>query len=45
MLAAEKAETSGDVPSRLFVVASAGLVALLAFPVGLRDYTLVTIDP
>jgi hypothetical protein len=45
MLAAEKAETNRDIPSRLFLVDSAEMLALLPFPVGLRDYTLVTLDP
>jgi hypothetical protein len=31
-LAAEKAETSRDIPSRLFLVVSAEMVALLPFP-------------
>jgi hypothetical protein len=45
MLAAEKAETSRDISSRLFLVVSAEMWALLPFPVSLRDYTLVTLDP
>jgi hypothetical protein len=45
MLTAEKAETSRDIPSRLFLVVSAEMLALLPFPVALRDYTLVTLDP
>jgi hypothetical protein len=45
MLAAEKAETSRGIPSRLFLVVSAEMLALLPFPMGLRDYTLVTLDP
>jgi hypothetical protein len=43
ILAAEKAETSRDIPSRLFLVVSAEMLALLPFPVSLRDYTLVTL--
>jgi hypothetical protein len=45
MLAAEKAELSRDIPSRLFPVVSAEMLAILPFQVGLRDYTLVTPDP
>ena len=45
MLAAEMAETSREIPSRLFLVVSAEMLALLPFPVVLRDYTLVTLDP
>jgi hypothetical protein len=45
MLAAEKAETSRDILSRLFLVVSAEMLALLPLPVVLRDYTLVTLDP
>jgi hypothetical protein len=45
MLAAETAETSRDIPSRLFLVVSAEMLALLPFPVVLREYTLVTHDP
>jgi hypothetical protein len=45
MFAAEKAETSRNIPSRLFLVISAEMLALLPFPVGLRDYTLVTLSP
>jgi hypothetical protein len=45
MLAVEKAETSRDIPSRLFLVVSAEMLALLPFPVVLRDFTLVTLEP
>ena len=45
MLAAEKAELSREIPSRLFPVVSAEMLALLPFPVALRDYTLVTLGP
>jgi hypothetical protein len=45
MLAAKKAETSRDIPSRLFLVVSAEMLAFLPFPVALRDYTLVTLGP
>ena len=45
MLAAEMAETSREIPSRLFLVVSAETLTLLPFPVVLRDYTLVTLDP
>ena len=45
MLTAEKAETSRDIPSRLFLVVSAEMLAHLPFPVVLRDYTLFTLDP
>jgi hypothetical protein len=45
MLAAEKAELSREIPSRLFLVVSPEMLALLPFPVVLRDYTLVTLGP
>jgi hypothetical protein len=45
MLAAEKAETSREIPSRLFLVDFAEMLVLLPFPVGLRDDTPVTLDP
>jgi hypothetical protein len=45
MLAAEKAETSREIPSLLFLVVFAEMLVLLPFPVILRDYTLVTLDP
>jgi len=45
MLAAEKAELSREIPSHLFLVVSAELLALLPSPVVLRDYTLVTPGP
>jgi hypothetical protein len=45
MLAAEKAETSREIPSRLILVVSAEMLVLLPFPVVLQDYTLVTLDP
>jgi hypothetical protein len=45
MLAVEKAETSRDIPSRLFLVACHEMLPLLQFPVVLRDYTLVTLGP
>jgi hypothetical protein len=45
MLAAEKAELSREIPSRLFLVVSHEMLALLPFPGGLRDYTLVTLAP
>jgi hypothetical protein len=45
MLSAEKAETSRDIPSRLFLVVFAKMLALLPFPVVLRDNTLVTLGP
>jgi hypothetical protein len=45
MLAAEKAERSRDIPSRLFPVVSAEMLASLPSPVVLRDYTLVTLCP
>jgi hypothetical protein len=45
MLAAEKAETSREILSRLFLVVSHETLALLPLPVVLRDYTLVTPGP
>jgi hypothetical protein len=45
MLAAQKAELSREIPSRLFLVVSAEMLALLPFPGVLLDYTLVTLDP
>jgi hypothetical protein len=45
MLAAEKAELSREIPSRLFLVVSHEMLALLPFPVVLRDYTSVTLGP
>jgi hypothetical protein len=45
MLAAEKAELSRDIPSRLFPVVSHEMLALLPIPVVLQDYTLVTLGP
>jgi hypothetical protein len=45
MLAAEKAELSREIPSRLLLVVSHEMLALLPFPVVLRDYTLVTPGP
>ena len=43
MLAAEKAELSREIPSSLFLVVFAEMLALQPFPVVLRDYTLVTL--
>ena len=45
MFATGKAETSRVIPSPLFLVVFTDLLALLPFPVVLRDYTLVTLDP
>jgi hypothetical protein len=45
MLAAEKAELSREIPSRLFLVVSHEMRALLPFPVVLRNYTLITSGP
>jgi hypothetical protein len=45
MLAADKAETSRDIPPRLFLVVFAKILILLPFPVVLRDYELATLDP
>ena len=45
MLAAEKAETSREIPSRLFLVVFPDLLALLLFPVVLLDDTLVMLGP
>jgi hypothetical protein len=45
MLSAKKAETSREIPSRLFLVVSHEMLALLPFPVVLPDYTLITLDP
>jgi hypothetical protein len=36
-LAAEKAETTRDIPSRLFLVVSAEMLTLLPFPVLLQN--------
>jgi len=45
MLAAKKAETSRDIPARFLPGRSYEMLALLPFPVVLRDYTLVTLGP
>jgi hypothetical protein len=45
MLSAKKAETSRDIPSRLFLIVSHEMLVLLPSPVVLRDYTLVILGP
>jgi hypothetical protein len=45
MLAASKAELSREIPTRLSLVVFAEMLTLLPFPVFLRDYTLVTLNP
>jgi hypothetical protein len=45
MVTDEKAEMTREIPSRLFLVVFAEMLALLLLPVVLQDYTLVPLGP